>query len=84
MFWSGGQAPQARVSSSPGGGGKRPRVRGIPRDIVIPEGRQTAERQLHSPRGERGGGGMGLGGKLPRIQDNRYIGSVCLFVHIVA
>ena len=50
VFWGGGgQAPQARVSSPPGGRGKLPRVRGISRGIFTPEGRQTAQRQLHFP-----------------------------------
>ena len=76
----GGQAPQARVSSPPGGGGKMPRVRGIPQGIFIPEGRQTAQRQLHSPCRE----GKGEGSSYPGFKINLYTGSVCLFVHIVA
>ena len=42
-----------------GEGGKLPSVRGIPRGTFTPEGRQTAQRQLHSPCGEGGGGGEG-------------------------
>ena len=84
VFWGGGQAPQARVSSPPRVRGKLPRVRGIPRGIFTPEGRQTAQRQLHSPCWEEGGGGEGGGASYPGFKINRYTGSVCLFVYIVA
>ena len=42
VFSGGGQAPQARVASPPGGRGKLPRVWGIPEGIFTPEGWQTA------------------------------------------
>ena len=80
VFWGGGQAPQARVSSSPRGGDKLPRVRGIPRGIFTPEGRQTAQRQLHSPCGEGGRG------KLPRIQDkpvHRFCMLICTHFSLI-
>ena len=80
VFWGGGQAPQARVSSPPGGGGKLPRVRGIPRGIFTPEG-DKLNKGSFTPRVGRGRG------KLPGFQDKpihrfgMFICTHCSLVH---
>ena len=85
VFWGGGQAPQARVSSPLGGEGKLPRVRGIPRGIFTPGGETNCTKAALFP---VWGGGAGAGeGKLPRIQDKpvhrfgMFICTHCSLVH---
>ena len=72
-----GKLPRPGYLHTLGEGGKVPRVGAYP-GVSLSRLKTNAERQLHSPCGEGGGASY------PGFKINRYTGSVCLFVHIVA
>ena len=63
VFWGGGQAPQARVSSPPGGRGQAAQGEGHTPGYLHPGGETNCTKAALLP---VWGGGRG---KLPRIQD---------------
>ena len=79
MFWDGGQAPQARVSSPPGwGDGQAAQDEGHAPGYLHPGGETNCTKAASLPV-------WGAGrGKLPRIQDKPVHRFGMLFVHIVA
>ena len=74
----GGQAPQARVSAPPWGRGQAAQGEGHTPGYLHPGGETNCTKAASLP--VWGGGGASY----PGFKINRYTGSVCLFVYIVA